>query len=258
MTEKSPGDTIEIDADRYFVLELSEYLDVLGSEVRLRILKFIEKEPKDVRAIANEIETSIENTYKHLKLLSSIGAIKKEAGKGKGGIHAVWKYSVVPGYYKTLLWNIGKFNNVRLVQNDKDIQDRMAKTKEMISRELLGRFPALIIIDGADEGKVFIVQKDAVNIGRLDTETDGKGDIDNNDITVSDCYENVSRVTKPHARLLREGNDWYVEDCNSTNGTSVDNKALTKFNKIKLKDGNVIELGAGMKGIRFIYVSSPL
>ena len=48
----------------------------------LRILKFLEKKPRDARGISKEIETSYENTKKHLDKLLSIGVIKKEAGLG--------------------------------------------------------------------------------------------------------------------------------------------------------------------------------
>ena len=40
--------------------ELSEYLEVLSNSQRLKILKILEKKPKDVRMIASEINTSYE------------------------------------------------------------------------------------------------------------------------------------------------------------------------------------------------------
>ena len=60
--DKSP--TIIVHEDSDSLEELSEYLDVLSSSVRLRILKFLEKKPRDARAISKEIETSYENTKK--------------------------------------------------------------------------------------------------------------------------------------------------------------------------------------------------
>jgi DNA-binding MarR family transcriptional regulator len=63
--------------------ELSEYLEVLSNSQRLKILKILEKRPKDVRMIASEINTSYENTKKHLDKLISMGLIRKEVGLGQ-------------------------------------------------------------------------------------------------------------------------------------------------------------------------------
>ncbi|MFY9800056.1 MAG: winged helix-turn-helix domain-containing protein, partial [Methanoregula sp.] len=90
--DKSPTIIVHDDSDS--LKELSEYLDVLSSSARLRILKFLEKKPRDARAISKEIETSYENTKKHLDKLLSVGIIKKEAGLGaptSKGIHPVWE-----------------------------------------------------------------------------------------------------------------------------------------------------------------------
>ncbi|MDD1673640.1 MAG: hypothetical protein LUP99_04440, partial [Methanomicrobiales archaeon] len=75
MSGQPPSETLLGTGDIDFLQELSEYLDVLSSSVRLRILKLIEKKPKDARTISHEIETSYENTKKHLDKLLSIGLI---------------------------------------------------------------------------------------------------------------------------------------------------------------------------------------
>ena len=78
--DKSP--TIVVEDTEDSLDELSEYLDVLSSSARLRIVKFLEKKPRDARAISREIETSYENTKKHLDKLMSIGVIKKRRASG--------------------------------------------------------------------------------------------------------------------------------------------------------------------------------
>jgi DNA-binding transcriptional ArsR family regulator len=55
--DKSP--TIILHEESDSLEELSEYLDVLSSSARLRILKFLEKKPRDARSISREIETSM-------------------------------------------------------------------------------------------------------------------------------------------------------------------------------------------------------
>ena len=56
-SDKSP--TIIVHEESDSLEELSEYLDVLSSSARLRILKFLEKKPRDARSISREIETSV-------------------------------------------------------------------------------------------------------------------------------------------------------------------------------------------------------
>jgi hypothetical protein len=72
--------------------DLSVYLDVLSSGARLRILKLLSTRSMDATSISREIETSYENTKKHLDRLLSIGVIRKEAGIGREtskGVHPV-------------------------------------------------------------------------------------------------------------------------------------------------------------------------
>jgi predicted transcriptional regulator len=80
MTRDDDSRTLILGTDTDDLKELSEYLDVLSSSTRLKILKVIERRPKDVRQISYEIETSYENTKKHLDKLMSIGVVRKEAG----------------------------------------------------------------------------------------------------------------------------------------------------------------------------------
>ena len=55
MAEKA---TVCISTDPAFLQELSEYLEVLSNPVRLKILKVIEREPKEISEIASKIETA--------------------------------------------------------------------------------------------------------------------------------------------------------------------------------------------------------
>ena len=55
--DKSPTIVVEDTAES--LDELSEYLDVLSSSARLRIVKFLEKKPRDARAISHEIENQL-------------------------------------------------------------------------------------------------------------------------------------------------------------------------------------------------------
>ena len=219
--DKSP--TIIIHEESDSLEELSEYLDVLSSSARLRILKFLEKKPRDARSISREIETSYENTKKHLDKLLSIGVIKKEAGLGaptSKGIHPVWEYSLVPGGLEAIIRNLGLFSNTKVQVMGSDISRRLDEVKSTLNREVLGDVPAVIVLGGSDDAKVFLLKKDSVSIGRIDPASRAAYS-PGEDIVLSESYSAVTRVSKPHGRFVRDKDAWYIEDCGSTGGTQL-------------------------------------
>jgi len=251
--DKSPTLIIHEESDS--LEELSEYLDVLSSSARLRILKFIEKKPRDARAISKEIETSYENTKKHLDKLLSIGVIKKGAGLGAPtakGIHPVWQYSLVPGGMEAIVRNLGFFSNTRVQIVGSEISRRLEEVKGTLSKEVLGNMPAAILLGGDDDGKMFLLRQDLVNFGRVDPENAASTGPD--DIVLSEGYTAVTRVSKPHGRFVHDKNGWYIEDCGSTGGTQLNNRKLEKDVKEQLRDGDLIELAKGSSGVRILII----
>lgn len=234
--------------------ELSEYLDVLSSSARLRILKFLEKKPRDARAISKEIETSYENTKKHLDKLLSIGVIKKEAGLGaptSKGIHPVWQYSLVPGGLEAIIRNLSLFSNTRVNVVGSDISKRLDEVKGTYSKEVLGNVPAVIVLGGPDDGKVFTLRDERIGIGRTDPENRAafRPEID---VVVAEGYSAVTRVSRPHGRFIRKNGVWHIEDCGSTGGTQVNNRKIEKGVPLALHDGDLIELAKGVSGIKLL------
>jgi DNA-binding transcriptional ArsR family regulator len=252
--DKSPTLIVHEESDS--LEELSEYLDVLSSSARLRILKFLEKKPRDARAISKEIETSYENTKKHLDKLLSIGVIKKEAGLGaptSKGIHPVWEYSLVPGGLEAIIRNLGLFSNTRVQVVGSEIARRLDEVKGTLSKEVLGNVPAAIVLGGPDDGKVFYLKHDTVAIGRNDPEN-AKSFREDADIVLSDSYTAVTRVSRPHGKFTREKGDWFIEDCGSTGGTQLNNHKLEKGAKSTLHDGDLLELAKGISGVRLVVI----
>jgi hypothetical protein len=252
--DKSP--TIIIHEESDSLEELSEYLDVLSSSARLRILKFLEKKPRDARSISREIETSYENTKKHLDKLLSIGVIKKEAGLGaptSKGIHPVWEYSIVPGGLEAIIRNLGLFSNTRVQVMGSEISRRLDEVKSTLNREVLGDVPAVIVLGGSDDAKVFLLKNESVSIGRIDPA--GRAAYrPGEDIVFSESYSAVTRVSRPHGRIVRDKDAWYIEDCGSTGGTQLNNKRLEKNVRTLLHDGDLIELAKGVSGVRFLMI----
>jgi len=239
--------------------ELSDYLDVLSSSARLRIVKFLEKKPRDARAISNEIETSYENTKKHLDKLLGIGVIKKEAGLGaptSKGIHPVWEYSVVPGGLEAIIRNLGLFSNARVQIIGGEISRRLEEVKGTLSKEVLGNSPAAIVLGGPDDGKAFLLRTDTVAIGRTDPDNPASFD-PVTDIVLADAYTAVTRVSKPHGRFHHEHGTWYIEDCGSTGGTQLNNKKLEDRKRVPVRDGDLVELAKGISGVKLVLILPP-
>lgn len=84
----------------------------------------------------------------------------------------------------------------------------------------------LSIKRGPDEGKEFLLEEAEIFIGR-DT---------SNNIVVND-----PEVSRRHARLFREGDNYFYEDLGSTNGTFIQEQRITT--PTLLKTGMILEIG---------------
>ena len=256
MTGDDDSRTIILDIDSDDLQELSEYLDVLSSSTRLKILKVIERTPKDVRQISSEIETSYENTKKHLDKLLSIGVVRKEAGLSRPtskGIHPVWKYSLVPGGLEAITRSLGLFANLKLTLTDAVLAKKLAGVRETFSGEFFGQRPVVILLGGVEDGKVFPIEHDTIAIGRVDPDAPGRSDPER-DIILSEEYAAVTRVSRPHARITRRADARFIEDSGSTGGTFVNGTPLDRGKRRELHDGDLIELAKGAPGATLVFV----
>jgi pSer/pThr/pTyr-binding forkhead associated (FHA) protein/predicted transcriptional regulator len=258
MSENTPDATRTIVLDEVpdYYRELSEYLEVLSNSQRLRILKFLEKKPRDVRMIATEIQTSYENTKKHLDRLLAMGLIRKEVGLGQQtskGVHPVWKYSLVPGAMEAVIRNLGIFSNMRIQMADSELKSRLEEVRHAIEGDVIGTDPMLVILGGPEDGKFFCIRTSPVRIGRTDSRT-GESPDETGDVVLSKEYSSVSRVSRPHALLRKEGAKWILEDRGSTGGTFVNSNPLQKQVPVELHDGDLIELSKGTSGARLLVI----
>ncbi|HZD01066.1 MAG TPA: DUF3662 and FHA domain-containing protein [Actinomycetes bacterium] len=87
------------------------------------------------------------------------------------------------------------------------------------------RAPAsLTLLDAGGSGRVFPLSHRETSIGRSEQ----------SDITLAD-----PGVSRNHARIIREGDDFIVEDLRSTNGTEVNGQPIRRR---RLADGDVVKL----------------
>jgi ribosomal protein L40E len=74
------------------------------------------------------------------------------------------------------------------------------------------------------------------------------------DVSSFPCAEVVSRV---HANIRLEGENYYIEDVGSANGTYINHNVLAKGNRHLLRSGDRIGLGKGDL-VTFIFQAAPL
>jgi len=254
MAEK---ETVSISSDPAFLQELSEYLEVLSNPVRLKILKVIEKEPKEISEIASRIDTSYANTKKHIDQLVHIGLVRKEAGFGREtvkGIHPVWKFSLAEGGLSMLIKNLGVFSRINIPLGYGEIQGTLESVRTAVLRESGTSFPALHLIEGKGAGRTFLLKNDRVQIGRIDPDSPSK--LGEGDIALPVEYVAVTRITKPHAIVSRAGAGWQIEDRGSSGGTYLNAVLIAPMHKTLLKNGDIIDLAMGEDAARFLFISN--
>ncbi|MBQ1901175.1 MAG: FHA domain-containing protein [Lachnospiraceae bacterium] len=78
-----------------------------------------------------------------------------------------------------------------------------------------------LLYEGSGEEEDIIINKDIFRIGSRDTD--------------NDAVLHSSGVSRHHARILKQGDSYFLEDLNSTNGTFVNGKQLNYKEKLKLE-----------------------
>lgn len=247
--------TIAISTDPDFYEDLSEYLNVLSNPTRLRILKLIENNPKEVREIAKEIDTSYENTKKHLDKLLKTGVIKKEAGMGRQtskGALPVWKYSLIPGGMEGIIRNLSIFSNIDVRIGQEELNAKLEEVRKLLSGESDTGIPLIVVLGGECDGSAYALRAKEVRVGREDNKSPEFTTSDSA-VVLPNSYEAVTRISRPHAKFINRRGDWFIEDCGSTGGTFINNVKVQACRETLLSDGDMIDLSRGSKGARIIF-----
>jgi hypothetical protein len=252
--------TETMDGDLDNLKDLAKKIDVLGNDVRLKILIVIGAESKkkperrgltDLRELNSilrykfKIIMTDNGVKKHLNWLLNAGFIKIEAGiaeRSMRGPRAVMNYVLVPGALEAVNNDMN-----RLTRAIADI--RTGITESDLS------YPMIRVLGGADDGQVFGLFKDEVRVGRQGGVDPGDPEYQG-DIILDNSYESVTRITKPHATLTKDKDgEWYLEDNDSKCGVFVNSEEQAE-EKIKLTDGDVIKLALGEGGAELVFVSN--
>jgi hypothetical protein len=251
-----PNETIIIKQNNApdITVELAKYLDVLGSPIRLNILKLLGTTPMDVELVCRglwrkyHISSCRENTKKHIDKLLSIGLVRKKAGIRDN--RAVINYVLVSGSIETAMRTLSKVMRFDL---DFQVDRKVAGVREKLSEKFSDSFAVIRVLGGVYDGREFLLKENEAKIGRADPDKADKYDTET-DIVLADQYKAVTRVWKPHARLFLEGGQWYIEHCKGRNLTCLWNKELEENKKHELKDGDIINIARGSKGVRLVFL----
>lgn len=255
MKSENPHDrTILSGSDPEFIAELSEYLDVLASPVRLQMLSCMGTRPRTVRQVAHEISTSYENTKKHLVRLLSLGLIRKEIGVSDDPVNhgqPVFYYSLVPGGLDQASRNLALFTSVTGTGLS-GLSERIETAKKGLLEISPASGPALSLTNGPESGRRFDLKGKIFRIGRKE---EGIGGLfPEPGIILGDEYRSVSRASRPHAWLRNIQGVWTIEDGDSKGGTYVNGKPVSD-QPVPLKNDDLIELSPGSLGATFLFRS---
>jgi pSer/pThr/pTyr-binding forkhead associated (FHA) protein len=107
---------------------------------------------------------------------------------------------------------------------------RAEESGKLLNPPPASRGAALVITNGPHEGESINLLLDRVTLGRATS--DAGWEI---------CLQDPT-VSRPHARLERDGDSWTVRDLGSSNGTQLNGIALTDGPR-PLRDGDVLGIG---------------
>ncbi|MCU0977685.1 MAG: SpoIIE family protein phosphatase [Pirellulaceae bacterium] len=85
--------------------------------------------------------------------------------------------------------------------------------------------PRLEIVDGPEKGKVFAIQREETVIGR---------------VAYCDVVLSQKNISRQHARVVRSGSDFFLEDMDSTNGTFLNGKRVRA--RTRLRDHDLVRI----------------
>lgn len=101
-----------------------------------------------------------------------------------------------------------------------------------------GMHAVLVIERGRSAGKRFPLYDDESQIGRWDADSGIFPDVD------LDADDPEAKVSRRHARIVRRGGQYMIEDLGSTNGTFINRgRRLLPGDKQPLRDGDEIIIG---------------
>lgn len=163
------------------------------------------------------------------------GSGLKIADKNADQPNFQWQNAEVPNYQQASVTSVGI--PMFIGENGTDIKQEPASV-EVQDRPVAGIHAVLQIERGNSIGTEFQLTSDESYIGRWDADNGIFPDVD------LDAFDPEAKVSRRHARIIKEINRYAVEDLGSTNGTFVNRgRRLIPGQKQPLNDGDEIIVG---------------
>jgi hypothetical protein len=86
----------------------------------------------------------------------------------------------------------------------------------------------IFIAKGPEQGRVFVVNGEIARIGRG---------------SANQVYLNEPSVSRKHAMIQRDGDDYYIEDLQSRNGTWINGSVIESGVRVQVQEGHPIAIG---------------
>jgi hypothetical protein len=97
---------------------------------------------------------------------------------------------------------------------------------------------AVLVLLAPNGAMVALPQVPTVNLGREGISRAGMAAID-----LTPCGADVAGVSRLHARIHRLSTGYFIEDCDSTNGTFLNGQRLVAYMPLGLATGDEVQLG---------------
>lgn len=213
---------------------------------------YIENYSMSVREIGEKLKekdiiTAVQNLGQHLKLLRKAGLVDRTmVNYNDVGLP-------IPHYLYYL--KVDAFDDLFLEVNffRDELNSYVDLYKE--SKELKKYHDCVLtVFNGVDKGKRLTIDADErAFIGRRSL---SYKDSDNDSVSLelSNSYESVSSINKPHLIVYNKRGTWYMRDESSTNGTYCSHDKLKRGKAKEIPNNSLIKLSKG-QGSALLYIS---
>ena len=134
--------------------------------------------------------------------------------------------------------NIKQTVSIKSFNSEAVVSEQIMKEKEQVSDAVKVKNVRLLILKGGTENREFPLSKEVCNIGRWDPSLKSHPEVDLSD---EDIDAKVSRI---HAKIIRNSEGFYIEDMGSRNGTFLNREfKLVKGIQYGIKNNDELIIG---------------
>ena len=243
---------------------ITDKISALSNPIRLMIVESLKKKekkyPRDEHPTwkfsmnSSEISEDLKKDFKigpqgigqHLKRLRKAGLVDRSRSfrdeNGVGIANPVYDYYLKTDAFDDILLGLYSFRD--------RINSYVDDYKESKEAQEHGNC-VITVLSGDDEGEKLVVEENQVAyIGRkVPTRNKDESPL----LGLSENYESVSSIVRPHLTVYKDKGIWYMKDESSTNGTYCDSHQLTKGVAEEIPNNSLIKLSKGPGSVQLYF-----